>query len=156
MEDAEAASSPSTEPAGKEPSEKAFNLPEQLRRNLALLEQAVALKELRLISGRLQRQTAAVRRELTAPVLLDVVQDALPTGTPIREQLLQHLQKVMRRHHQTSTSMQVAIKLRVGPRNVWSRQGSLHCTQTVRAGAWASTPGLGMESALCSLGNCLT
>ena len=94
MEDAEAKPSPSTEPAGKEPSEKALNLPEQLRRNLALLEQAVALKELRLISGRLQRQTAAVRRELSAPVLLDVVQDALPTGTPIRDQLLLHLQKV--------------------------------------------------------------
>ena len=92
MEDAEAASGPSTEPAGKELSEKAFNLPEQLRRNLALLEQAVALKELRLISGRLQRQTAAVRRELTAPVLLIVVQDSLPAGTPMREQLLQHLQ----------------------------------------------------------------
>lgn len=100
MEDAEAASGPSTEPAGKELSEKAFNLPEQLRRNLALLEQAVALKELRLISGRLQRQTAAVRRELTAPVLLNVVQDSLPAGTPMREQLLQHLQKVI----QTMTS----------------------------------------------------
>ena len=100
MEDAEANPSSSTEPAGTEPSEKAFNLPEQLRRNLALLEQAVALKELRLISGRLQRQTAAVRRALTAPVLLDVVQDALPTGTPTRDQLLQHLQKVI---HNTSS-----------------------------------------------------
>ena len=60
----------------------------------------MALKELRLISGRLQRQTAAVRRELTAPVLLNVVQDSLPAGTPMREQLLQHLQKVI----QTMTS----------------------------------------------------
>ena len=91
--DVDKAAGPSTQAAADKDSAP-LNVSQQLQRNLALLEQAVALKELRLISGRLQRQTAAIRRELTAPVLQQFVQEALPQGMPTREQLLQCLHKV--------------------------------------------------------------
>jgi len=66
---------------------------EQLRANTELLEKAVRAKETRVLSGRLLRQTAAVRRALDADTLAGYVREALPAGLPARDMLLDALSK---------------------------------------------------------------
>jgi 26S proteasome regulatory subunit N3 len=70
---------------------------EQLRANTELLEKAVRAKETRVLSGRLLRQTAAVRRALDADTLANYVREALPAGLPARGLLLDALSKARTR-----------------------------------------------------------
>ena len=67
----------------------------QLRANLALLERAVQAKETRLIVGRLLRQTAAIRQQLTTPMLKSLVEGLIPETSPTRGLLLVQLGQVM-------------------------------------------------------------
>ena len=85
---AEAAARPPDEPPAPPPTPI-----EQLRANTELLEKAVRAKETRVLSGRLLRQTAAVRRQLDAEVLAGYVREALPAALPSRGVLLAHLSK---------------------------------------------------------------
>lgn len=69
---------------------------DQLAANLAILEKAVSLKETRMISGRLLRQTASIRHQLTPQILSDFVTKALPEGAVMRPILLKQLKQVGR------------------------------------------------------------
>ena len=92
----EAAKKAAAEAAAKPPDEPPAPPPtpiEQLRANTELLEKAVRAKETRVLSGRLLRQTAAVRRQLDAEVLAEYVREALPAVLPSRGVLLAHLSK---------------------------------------------------------------
>ena len=64
--------------------------------NASLLEKAVHLKETRLLAGRLTRQTAVVRKALSASVLESFVSHHLPDGLPSRTALLTSLKMVSR------------------------------------------------------------
>lgn len=92
----EAAKKAAAEAAAKPPDEPPAPPPtpiEQLRANTELLEKAVRAKETRVLSGRLLRQTAAVRRQLDTEVLAEYVREALPAALPSRGVLLAHLSK---------------------------------------------------------------
>ena len=67
---------------------------DQLAANLAVLEKAVSLKETRMISGRLLRQTAAIRHQLTPQILSDFVTKALPEDATMGPILLKQLKQV--------------------------------------------------------------
>lgn len=67
---------------------------DQLAANLAVLEKAVSLKETRMISGRLLRQTAAIRHQLTPQILSDFVTKALPEDATMGPILLKQLRQV--------------------------------------------------------------
>lgn len=67
---------------------------DQLAANLAILEKAVSLKETRMISGRLLRQTAAIRHQLTPQMLSDFVTKALPEDATMGPILLKQLKQV--------------------------------------------------------------
>lgn len=67
---------------------------DQLAANLAVLEKAVSLKETRMISGRLLRQTAAIRHQLTPQILSDFVTKALPEDATMKPVLLKQLKQV--------------------------------------------------------------
>ena len=69
---------------------------EQLAANLKTIEKAVRQKETRALFGRLLRQTAAVRKSLTAAHLLEFVQRALPHDSPSAATLRDSLAKVRR------------------------------------------------------------
>ena len=66
---------------------------DQLAANLAVLEKAVSLKETRMISGRLLRQTAAIRHQLTPQILSDFVTKALPEDATMGPILLKQLKQ---------------------------------------------------------------
>lgn len=66
----------------------------QLSALLLLLERAVKVKDTKLLVGRLLRQTAAVRKQLTPEILTAFLEDALPAGHPTRIYLLAQLSKV--------------------------------------------------------------
>ena len=67
---------------------------DQLAANLAVLEKAVSLKETRMISGRLLRQTAGIRHQLTPQILSDFVTKALPEDATMGPILLKQLRQV--------------------------------------------------------------
>ena len=67
---------------------------DQLAANLAVLEKAVSMKETRMISGRLLRQTAAIRHQLTPQILSDFVTKALPEDATMGPILLKQLKQV--------------------------------------------------------------
>jgi hypothetical protein len=69
-------------------------LHEQLKANVALLEKAVRCKDLRLIQGKLQRQTAVSRKQLTPEALASFVSEVLPVGQPARTTVLKVLNTV--------------------------------------------------------------
>eukprot|EP00884_Botryococcus_braunii_P008416 jgi/Botrbrau1/17576/Bobra.0166s0020.3 len=69
-------------------------LHEQLKANVALLEKAVRSKDLRVIQGKLQRQTAVARKQLTPEALAAFVPEVLPPGQPARTAVLSILNKV--------------------------------------------------------------
>ena len=89
MKDAEPAST-STTNADNETAEVEHKLSpsDQLAANLAILEKAVSLKETRMISGRLLRQTASIRHQLTPHILSDFVTKALPENATMGPILL--------------------------------------------------------------------
>lgn len=92
----EAAKKAAAEAAAKAPEEAPpppLTPIEQLRANTELLEKAVAAKETRVLSGRLLRQTAAVRRQLDEEILAVYIREALPATLPARGLLLAHLSK---------------------------------------------------------------
>ncbi len=95
MKDAEPASTStaSTDTAAPEPETK-MSPTDQLAANLAVLEKAVSLKETRMISGRLLRQTALIRHQLTPQILSDFVTKALPEGATMGPILLKQLKQV--------------------------------------------------------------
>lgn len=66
-----------------------------LKSNVTLLEKAVALKDTRLLMGRLLRQTATVRKQLDSPLLQELLQGVLPQGSATRTYLLDVLSKVI-------------------------------------------------------------
>ena len=66
----------------------------QLASILVLLEKAVKVKDTKLLVGRLLRQTAAVRKQLTPDVLNTFLEEALPAHHPTRSFLLEQLTKV--------------------------------------------------------------
>lgn len=98
MKDAEPAStSAATDEAAATPSaEPQLSTSEQLSANLAILEKAVSLKETRMISGRLLRQTGAIRHQLTPKLLSAFVTKALPDQSPLKQLLLSQLKVKMR------------------------------------------------------------
>ena len=65
-----------------------------LKSNVTLLEKAVALKDTRLLMGRLLRQTATVRKQLDSPLLQELLQNVLPQGLATRTYLSDVLSKV--------------------------------------------------------------
>ena len=67
-----------------------------LRANAALIEKAVAQKETRTLFGRVLRQTAGVRRRLTAADLSAFLEGALPPGSPALQQLVAAVKQVLR------------------------------------------------------------
>ncbi len=94
MKDAEPASSTAgTDAAAPEP-ESRLSPTDQLAVNLAVLEKAVSLKETRMISGRLLRQTALIRHQLTPQILSDFVTKALPEDATMGPLLLKQLKQV--------------------------------------------------------------
>ena len=96
MKDAEPAST-STTAADTDASEAESTLSptDQLAANLAILEKAVSLKETRMISGRLLRQTASIRHQLTPQILSDFVTKALPEDATMGPILLKQLKQVL-------------------------------------------------------------
>ncbi len=95
MKDAEPASTSNagTDAAAPEP-ESRLSPTDQLAVNLAVLEKAVSLKETRMISGRLLRQTALIRHQLTPQILSDFVTKALPEDATMGPLLLKQLKQV--------------------------------------------------------------
>ena len=95
MKDAEPAST-STTAADTDATEAESRLSptDQLAANLAILEKAVSLKETRMISGRLLRQTASIRHQLTPQILSDFVTKALPEDATMGPILLKQLKQV--------------------------------------------------------------
>lgn len=95
MKDAEPASTSNagTDAAAPEP-ESRLSPTDQLAVNLAVLEKAVSLKETRMISGRLLRQTASIRHQLTPQILSDFVTKALPEDATMGPLLLKQLKQV--------------------------------------------------------------
>lgn len=65
-----------------------------LRSGVALIRKAVEQKETRTLFGRLLRQTAAVRRQLTAADLAAFLAGALPPGSSAAERLQQAVTQV--------------------------------------------------------------
>lgn len=65
-----------------------------LTANVTLLESAVRAKEIRVLAGRLMRQTTAVRKRMTADDISTFVREKLPHGGTVL--LLSHLSKVCR------------------------------------------------------------
>ena len=113
-----------------------------LRSAVALIEKAVAQKETRTLFGRLLRQTAAVRRRLTAGDLLAFLAEALPPASPAAAQLAEAVKQVGL--GPLSMGMWVALVIRcAGPRRCGAagslRQlpsvGSTPCACAARA-AW--------------------
>ncbi|PSC71553.1 26S proteasome regulatory subunit [Micractinium conductrix] len=64
-----------------------------LRGGLAVIKKAVEQKETRTLFGRLLRQTAGVRRRLTAADLTAFLNGALPQGSPVVQQLVDAVQQ---------------------------------------------------------------
>ena len=95
MKDAEPASTSTAgnDAAAPEP-ESRLSPTDQLAANLAVLEKAVSLKETRMISGRLLRQTASIRHQLTPQMLSDFVTKALPENATMGPLLLKQLKQV--------------------------------------------------------------
>ena len=93
MKDAEPASTSkaASDAADAQQSEPQLSTSEQLTANLAILEKAVSLKETRMISGRLLRQTGAIRHQLTPKLLSSFVTKALPNDAPLKDTLLSQL-----------------------------------------------------------------
>ena len=61
---------------------------------LSILEKAVHMKDVRLITGRLLRQTAAARQRLTADIVTTFANSALPDGAPLRGKIVASLSQV--------------------------------------------------------------
>ena len=61
---------------------------------LSILEKAVNVKDVRLITGRLLRQTAAARQRLTADIVTTFANSALPDGAPLRGKIVASLSQV--------------------------------------------------------------
>ena len=62
---------------------------------LSILEKAVHMKDVRLITGRLLRQTATARQQLTAEMLTTFANSALPDGAPLRTKAVASLSQVV-------------------------------------------------------------
>ena len=69
---------------------------EVLQGALSLLEKAVNMRDVRLITGRLLRQTAAARKRLSAELLAAFAGAALPEGNESRARVLAALSQVRR------------------------------------------------------------
>ena len=67
-----------------------------LKKNVALLERAVQMTQLRLI-GRVLRNNTAFRRALAPAALAEGLKHFLPADEPLREQGLHVLAEVIRR-----------------------------------------------------------
>lgn len=65
-----------------------------LRSGVALIKKAVDQKETRTLFGRLLRQTAAVRRRLSAADLAAFLEEALPASSPAAAQLVEVIKQV--------------------------------------------------------------
>ena len=96
MKDAEPASTSNvgSDAAPESIAESRLSPTDQLAANLAVLEKAVSLKETRMISGRLLRQTALIRHQLTPQILSDFVTKALPEDATMGPLLLKQLKQV--------------------------------------------------------------
>ena len=96
MKDAEPASTSNvgSDAAPEGIAESRLSPTDQLAANLAVLEKAVSLKETRMISGRLLRQTASIRHQLTPQILSDFVTKALPEDATMGPLLLRQLKQV--------------------------------------------------------------
>ena len=81
---------PKEEPAGPVP----VSVEAQLETCLKLLDRAVRAKDTRLIAGRLLRQIATLRSNLTAEILFAFVEQTLPQSFSARETLLNVLHQV--------------------------------------------------------------
>lgn len=79
-----------TEPAKPE----APKVQDVLKSALALVETAVKQKEGRLMSGRIMRLTASIRKQLTGDVLGALVSGALPADVEAKAFLLGYIEKV--------------------------------------------------------------
>ena len=73
---------------------KPLTVKETLQGVITLLDRAVKTKDTRLMLGRLLRQTAAARRQLTGADLADFVKTYLPDSIPARAYLLEAIEKV--------------------------------------------------------------
>lgn len=93
MKDAEPASTSKAAPVAidSQQDEPQLSTSDQLTANLAILEKAVSLKETRMVSGRLLRQTGAIRHQLTPSLLSNFVTKALPNDSPLKNVLLAQL-----------------------------------------------------------------
>ncbi len=80
--------------AAKEADSKPPTTLEALQSIANLLEKSVKLKDTRLMMGRLLRQTASVRKNLTSADLSSFVKQYLPSASPARSFLLEALDKV--------------------------------------------------------------
>jgi hypothetical protein len=96
MADAEKAVVSEGAAAGPAPSEvvEKKSVSDRLKENVSLLEKFVKMKETRGGQGRLLRQTAASRKELTPEALIAFVKETLPEGLSTRSQLLTLLSQV--------------------------------------------------------------
>ena len=59
-----------------------------------LLQRGVRSKDSRLLSGRLMRQTAGVRPDLTPSLITQLISSAMWEGNNVRTTLLKHLEEV--------------------------------------------------------------
>ena len=96
MKDAEptGTEAPTSETDAMPEAEAKLSTTDQLAANLTILEKAVSLKETRMISGRLLRQTATIRHQLTPQILSDFVTKALPEDATMGPILLKQLKQV--------------------------------------------------------------
>lgn len=88
------APSTDTKPAEPVEEDKQVTVQAALKANVALLEKAVRLKETRLLMGRLLRQTAGCRKQLTADVLVEFLTQTLPEGLDARKSLISRVSAV--------------------------------------------------------------
>ncbi|KAK9819846.1 hypothetical protein WJX72_003182 [[Myrmecia] bisecta] len=95
MKDADAPAKPDDQrkPEDGEEERQKPTLAAQLKANVALIDKAVRSKDTRLLTGRLLRQTALLRKQLTPDALTAFVKQALPAGLPAQALLLDHLRK---------------------------------------------------------------
>lgn len=91
------AKAPATAPKEDKPAPAPPKPQDQLRSIVVLLENAVKLKETRLLSGRILRLTAAVRKHLTADLLRTFGDSTLSSECELKLPLLQILDEVRAR-----------------------------------------------------------
>lgn len=86
------------EAAPEQVAEQKQDIKMDCRNLIAVLEKSVKLKDMRLLMGRVMRQTALIRKTASNCDLQWFIADQLPAALPARPLLLQALEKVSAGH----------------------------------------------------------